>query len=102
VEQSHEATQAEARNRRLDVASRTAAAIAGGYVATSAVTAVLARIMPLLRADATTLAMLLSFLVYAGFVLAVFAASTTRRAWLIVIVPVALSAAFLFLLGGAT
>jgi hypothetical protein len=92
---------AAARARRRDVASRVVAAIAGGYLAAAMVTAVLARSLPLLRADATTLAMLLSFFVYAGFVLAVFGASTTRRAWWIVLAPALACGALLLVLGGS-
>src|SRR5687768_14687608 len=85
----------EARARRRDVASRAAAAILGGYVATALVTALLARALPLQRADSTTLAMLLSFFVYAGLVMAVFAAASTRRAWLVVLIPAGVFGALL-------
>lgn len=90
---------AETRARRREVAARVAAAILGGYVATALVTAVLARALPLQRADSTTLAMLLSFFVYAGFVMAVFAASSLRRAALVLLIPAAFCGALL-LLGG--
>ena len=92
---------AQVRSRRRDVASRAAAAILGGYVATAFATGVLARVLPLQRADSTTLAMLLSFFVYAGFVMAVFAAASTRRAWLVVLVPVGVCGALLMIIGGA-
>jgi hypothetical protein len=84
-----------------EVTSRAAAAILGGYVASALVTAVLARVLPLSRGDSTTVAMLLSFLVYAGLVLAVFGASSTRRAWTVVAVPAGACAALLLVLGGA-
>jgi hypothetical protein len=86
---------AAARALRRDVASRAAAAIVGGYAATSLVTAVLARALPLQRGDSTTLAMLLSFFIFTGFVMGVFAARSTRRGWLVVLVPAAIAGALL-------
>ena len=92
---------AEIRARRRDAAWRACAAILGGYLATALMTGLLARALPLQRADSTTVAMLLSFFIYAGFVMAVFAASSTRRAWLVVLVPAAVCGALLLLVGGA-
>jgi hypothetical protein len=91
---------AEIRARRREVGLRAVIAILGGYVATALVTGILARVLPLQRGDATTLAMLLSFLVYAALVMAVFAAASTRRAWLVVLAPAGACGVLLLLVGG--
>lgn len=61
---------------------RTVAAIAGGYVLTAATTALLAALLPLVstmqRIDATIIATMLSFALYAGAVLWTF---SRRHAW---------------------
>ena len=93
---------ADARARRWDVASRTLAAVVGGYVATAVMTAFLARTLPLTRGDSTTFATLISFVIYAGLVLAVFGTRTTLRAWLAVLAPTGLFGALLLLLGGSS
>jgi hypothetical protein len=66
----------------LGIALRTVAAIAGGYALTAAATALLAALLPLVsamqRIDATIIATMLSFAIYAGAVLWTF---STRHAW---------------------
>lgn len=69
----------QSRSAWLDVAARTALAILGGYAFTYAVTAALARLLPLDRVDALTTASLLSFVVYLVFILWAFAAASVRR-----------------------
>lgn len=65
---------------RGGVAARTVAAIGGGYVLTSIIIALLALALPLPRADAVTIATLLSFVVYTCVVLWVFATGSALRA----------------------
>lgn len=72
------------RRRRLEVGSRALAAVFGGYVATAMVTALLARMLPLSRPEATHAATLFSFVIYVGLVLAVFQVATATRGWLII------------------
>ncbi|GAB3463113.1 iron transporter [Azotobacter salinestris] len=71
-----------ARRAWLDVALRVTAAVFGGYVLTYATTAALARLLPLARFNAVMVATLLSFALYTGIVLWVFAAASMRRVWL--------------------
>lgn len=63
------------------VLSRSVAAIGGGYVLTSIAIALIAVALPLPRADAVTIATLLSFVVYACAILWVFATASALRAW---------------------
>lgn len=67
---------------RLAVLSRTVAAIACGYLLAALCTALLARGLPMARADAVMTATMLSFAVYACAVLWAFAARDAWRAWL--------------------
>lgn len=68
--------------RRLDVASRSIAAIFLGYLFAALSTAVLARVLPGPRAEASMAAMLLSFAIYAGVAVWAFADAKTWRVWL--------------------
>jgi hypothetical protein len=72
---------------RLAVASRALAAIGGGYLLAAAATTVLSLILPLSRSEAVVTATLLSFLVYAGAVIGVFAARNAWRAWAGIAIP---------------
>ncbi|MCC2957519.1 iron transporter [Massilia sp. IC2-477] len=65
---------------RGGVAARALAAIGGGYLLSSTGSYLLARLLPLHRADAVTLATMLAFMVYPCVVMWVFAASSARRA----------------------
>lgn len=67
---------------RLSVWVRVLTAFPLGYGATSLLVMALARLLPGDRAQATVTAALLSFAVYAGLVVAVFAARSARRAFL--------------------
>jgi hypothetical protein len=67
--------------RKRDVVSRVCAALFGGYAAAAALSALLARLLPLSRASATTTALLLTALLYLGAILWAFAAKSPSRAW---------------------
>ncbi|MGJ7613025.1 MULTISPECIES: iron transporter [unclassified Variovorax] len=94
---------------RLGVASRAAAAIAGGYGVAALSAAVLALCLPaafgMARSEAVTTGTLASFIVFALAVMWVFAARTAARAWSGLAVAAAPLAVLLFVLlritGGA-
>lgn len=67
---------------RLMVASRILAAIIGGYALTSALSVLLALLLPVSRSEATLAATMLSFALYAAVVLWVFAARNVMHVWL--------------------
>jgi hypothetical protein len=74
--------------------SRIVAAVFGGYVL-AALTSVAAVALPIARPQAVLTGMLLSFVVYAGAVVWVFAVRSARRAWaglLVAAVPLGLAA----------
>lgn len=66
---------------RLAVASRAIAAIFAGYLLASLASVCLAHWLPLARAEAVVMSMMLSFLVYLGAVLWCFACRSAWRAW---------------------
>ncbi|TDN56802.1 hypothetical protein C7389_101181 [Azoarcus indigens] len=66
---------------RLDVLSRLLAAVAGGYLAATAVAMAVAALWPGPRAEGVMAATLLSFALYAGAVMWAFAARRARSAW---------------------
>jgi len=72
---------------RFAVASRVLAAILGGYALTAVAIALLALWLPMARAEAVLTATLLSFALYAGAVIWVFAARSAWRAWLGILLP---------------
>jgi len=72
---------------RLDVTARVLAAIGGGYALSAVTTALLAVVLPMARAEAVITATLLSFVVFCGAVLWVFAARNAWRAWAGLAVP---------------
>lgn len=84
---------------RGGVAARALAAIGGGYVLTSIVSALLALALPLPRADAVTIATLLSFVVYTCAILWVFATTSALRAWGGILACSAVLGAILWLAG---
>lgn len=51
------------------MAARVATALFGGYAAASAIAALVARLLPIARVEATVWAMILSFLLYAAIAL---------------------------------
>lgn len=78
------------RRYRLTVAARLVAAAGGGYVVAwlwaGALALFLHHTLGLARVDATLLATLASFLVYAIAVLSVFAMRSTVRAWTVLLI----------------
>lgn len=65
-------------NSGKHVAGRGFLALVAGYAVTGAWTAALARVLPLSRIDASLIATMLSFLIYAGIVVWAFAARSIR------------------------
>lgn len=84
---------------RLGVASRSVAAIVGGYVLAALVTMLLSVSLPMARSEAVMTATLLSFAVYTCAVLWVFATRSALRAWLGLLIPAAVIAAILQSMG---
>jgi len=78
------------KSQALSIASLAGAAIVGGYALASAVAVFLGAVLPLPRAEAVLAATLLSFAIYTGAVIWVFAARDARRAWLGLLLPAAL------------
>ncbi|OEZ68351.1 hypothetical protein JAB5_34610 [Janthinobacterium sp. HH103] len=84
---------------RLGVASRSVAAIAGGYVLAALITMLLSVSLPMARSEAVMTATLLSFAVYTCAVMWVFATRSALRAWLGLLIPAAVIAAILQSMG---
>ncbi|MGK5079537.1 DUF3649 domain-containing protein [Janthinobacterium sp. HLX7-2] len=84
---------------RLGVASRSVAAILGGYLLAALITMLLSVSLPMARAEAVMTATLLSFAIYTCAVLWVFATGSALRAWLGLLLPAALIAAILQSMG---
>lgn len=80
---------------RLGVASRSVAAIVGGYVLAALATMLLSVSLPMARSEAVMTATLLSFAIYTCVVMWVFATGSALRAWLGLLIPAALIAAIL-------
>lgn len=78
---------------RLSVLSRIAAAALGGYALATTLSILLSRMLPVPRAEAVMTGMLISFAVYAGAILWVFATRTASRAWCGLLIPAAACAA---------
>lgn len=74
---------------RLAVASRIVAAVVAGYALASAVSILFALLLPVSRAEAVLASTMLSFAVYAGIVIWVFHARSATRAWIGLLVPLA-------------
>jgi hypothetical protein len=75
---------------RLAVASRAVAALFAGYLLASLASVCLAHWLPLARAEAVVISMMLSFLVYLVAVIWCFACRSAWRAWLGMLIPCAL------------
>lgn len=88
--------------RKRDVTSRVCAALFGGYAAASAVSMLLARVMPLPKADATTAAILLTPILYLVAILWAFSVAAPSRAWavLVAITVIAGGMTYAFILMG--
>ena len=67
--------------RRLDVGSRIVAGLLMGYVVAALAAAVLARLLPMSKVEATTTSMLVSFAVYAGVAIWAFGDPKAWRVW---------------------
>ena len=80
---------------RLGVASRSVAAIVGGYVLAALVTMLLSVSLPMARSEAVMTATLLSFAIYTCVVMWVFATRSALRAWLGLAIPAAVIATIL-------
>jgi hypothetical protein len=63
------------------ILSRLCAAALGGYGVATLASILIARVLPLSEAQALGVGLLLSFVVYAGVVIWVFAAASALRAW---------------------
>jgi hypothetical protein len=74
---------------RLAVASRALAAIFAGYLLASLASICLAHWLPVARAEAVVISMMLSFLVYLGAVLWCFSCRSASRAWAGMLLPCA-------------
>ncbi len=85
---------------RWSVAARVAAAVIGGYALTSALTVFFALIWPTTKADALAASTMLSFTVYTGIVIWVFAESSIKRIWAVLVGATALVAGASWLLMG--
>jgi hypothetical protein len=84
------------------ILSRTATAILGGYLLTTAFIVFLGGVLPLPRAQAVLAGSLASFAIYTAVIVWVFAVTDLRRIWrAMVIAAVALTAIGLLLAGGA-
>lgn len=71
--------------RKRDVASRICAALFGGYASASASSMLLARLMPVPKADATAMAILLTPVLYLAAMLWAFSAPSPSRAWVVLL-----------------
>lgn len=79
--------------------ARCATALAGGYVAAAGIASLLARLLPVARAEATAWGMILSFLIFACLALWAFHESRLTRVAIVVWGSAAISAAIVLLLG---
>lgn len=79
------------RNYRVSIVARLIVAVVGGYILTSKVVAALALLLPFQRAEATVTATLLSFAIYAGIVLTVFATHGLWRAGTCMVLAIAIA-----------
>ena len=88
---------------RLMVASRIFAAVVVGYALTSAVSILLALLLPVSKAEAVLASTMLSFALYAGIVIWVFQARSAMLAWVGLLVPLTVLslACWLLMPGGA-
>jgi hypothetical protein len=86
------------RNYRISVASRLVVAVVGGYILTSAAVAALALILPLQPVEATLTATMVSFAIYAGVVLAVFAIRSIWWAGACMVLAIAIARALVWAL----
>lgn len=86
------------RNHRVAIAARLIVAIVGGYILTSAAIAALALLLPLQPAEASLIATMLSFAIYAGIVLGTFAVRSIWRAGACMVLAIAIARAIVWTL----
>ena len=84
---------------RVGIASRAVAALVGGYAFATVAGVFLSRVLPMARADAVLAATLASFGIFAAAVIWVFAARSAMRAWLGLLIPIAVLGAAASLIG---
>ncbi|MCG8355680.1 MAG: DUF3649 domain-containing protein [Kiloniellales bacterium] len=88
---------------RIDVLSRIAAAVVGGYVLSAATAVCLALLLPMMRSEAVLTGTMTSFIVYVGVAIWVFAVSSAGRAWIGLVLCAGMlgGVVLIFRLGGA-
>ncbi|WP_374384299.1 DUF3649 domain-containing protein [Dongia sp.] len=72
---------------RLDIAARILAAVLGGYGLATAIVIGLPTVLPLPKAEAVAVAMMLSFAFCCGAILWAFAVHSAWRAWAGILLP---------------
>ncbi|NPD16987.1 DUF3649 domain-containing protein [Xinfangfangia sp. D13-10-4-6] len=87
---------------RLMVASRSAAAILGGYLLANLFVLAFRRLVPIEPRDASQLALMLSFIVFAIAAIWAFAARDAWRAWAGILLPAAIFALIWWLMPETT
>lgn len=83
---------------RLAITSRSLAAIAGGYLLANLFVPAFTRVIPMAPRDASQLALMLSFIVFALAVIWAFACRDALRAWAGILFPTAICALILWLI----
>lgn len=83
-------------HERIDVLMRVLAAVFGGYVLVSMLTALLSLYLPMTDSEAVLTATMLSFLAYALAVMWAFAARSAMRAWIVLLALTAALAVSVF------
>ena len=83
---------------RWSVASRVLAAVVGGYAFTSATTVLLALVWPLPQAEAVLASTMLSFALYTGVLVWIFAVKRLRTVWLGLVIATAVCTGLSWLL----
>jgi len=72
---------------RWQIALRVAVAILGGYALANIAAITLSYLLPMPKGDAVMTGMLLSFAIYIGAIMWVFAVRSVHKAWLGLVVP---------------
>lgn len=83
---------------RWQIALRVAVAILGGYALANSAGILLSYLLPIPKGDAVMTGILLSFAIYAGAIMWVFAARSVRKACVGIIAPALLSGGIALLL----
>lgn len=72
---------------RWQIALRVAVAIVGGYTLANIVAILLSYLLPMSKSDAVMTGILLSFAIYTGAIMWVFAVRSVHKAWLGLVAP---------------